>query len=179
MTRFNPAWCLSVAFGIAAFTPGAALTCSAGGENGRFDATDCLTPRADPAAPLEGSLLQNRCDSAIAMLVVVCDLATQPACKVDPVYSKGWRTRRGVEYLAPARTSVDSRETYRSLLPSYAPGVQRGWRAQIAACKLNTGSVRSQDPCILRLARLKRSLDASAGQSIRAALREMRRHCSI
>jgi hypothetical protein len=165
-----------------------AAACAAGAGDFHFDAVDCLEPRSHPESNA-GTVLLNHCNEPIAILVVLCDLAAQPACKTDPVFSKGWSAHRGVEYVAPAHTHPDSRNTAgragsarsaepRSLLAPYAPGLQKGRRAQIAACKLNLQWPVAQDPCVLRLAKLKRSIDASQGKSMRATLADMRRGCS-
>jgi hypothetical protein len=178
-----------VILGCAALAPDIAAACAASAGDFRFDAVDCLEPRSHPESNA-GTVLLNHCHEPIAILVVVCDLAAQPACKSDPVFSKGWSAHRGVEYVAPAHTHPDSRNTSRradgarsaeplsSLLAPYAPGLQKGRRAQIAACKLNSQSPVSQDPCVLRLAKLKRSIDASQGKSMRATLADLRRGCS-
>jgi hypothetical protein len=181
---------LSVLLAVAPLIPGAAQACSVSGEDSRFDAVECLQLRADPAAPLTGTVLLNRCEEPVALLVVVCNLALQPACKADPVLSRGWSTRRGVEYVAPAPTSAGSLETSRkaggarrvepgaSPRAPYVRGLTKGWRAQIAACRLRGESSVWQDPCALRLAELKRSLDASGGKSLRALLKDLSRRCS-
>jgi hypothetical protein len=120
------------------------------------------------------TLLVNRCRGPIALLVVVCDLAVRPACRADPIASTGWSADRGVEYLAPAGAKS---------WPS-APGLQRGWRAQIAACRLARlpdaiGPTAVQhDPCARRLDALKSSLQASGGQSMRSIVRRQRAGCS-
>ena len=186
MTLARRDWCLLLILEYAALMPGIALGCAVSDEGLRFDAVDCLEPRADPSAPNAGTVLLNHCDKPIAMLVAVCDLSAQPACKVDPFFSKGWRAR-GVEYVAPARAGMGSLDTSRKAggadprsmpLAPFAPGIRKGWRAQIAACKLEMASAISQDPCVVQLSKLKRSLDASDGKSLRAALKEMRRRCS-
>ena len=188
MTVLRRAWCVLLILEYAALRPGIALGCAVSNEGPRFDAVDCLEPRADPTAPNAGTVLLNHCDEPIAMFVAVCDLSAQPACKVDPIFSKGWRAR-GVEYVAP-HAGMGSLETSRRVdkarsaelrsmrLTPFAPGIHKGWRAQIAACKLDLETAISQDPCVVQLSQLKRSLDASDGKSMRAALQEMRRRCS-
>lgn len=179
MKRASRCWRLSVILGCVVLAPDMAAACSASAKDFRFDAVDCLEPRSHAESDV-GTVLLNHCNEPIAILVVVCDLATQPACKSDPVSSKGWSAHRGVEYVAPAHRRPDSRNTalLSSLLAPYAPGLQKGRRAQIAACRLNLESPVSRDPCVLRLTQLKRSIDASHGKSMRATLADLRRGCS-
>jgi hypothetical protein len=175
-------WCMQAILGCAALVAGNTSGCTASDDDTRFDALHCLEVRANPTAPKTGTVLINRCDRPVAMLVVVCDLAAQPACKVDPILSRGWSARRGLEYLTPLRAGMGflpaSQKASHTPGAPYAPGLQRGWRAQIAACKLNPDSTLSQDPCTRRLADLKRSLDASNGKSMRAVLKDLHRRRS-
>jgi hypothetical protein len=176
------AWCMPAILGCAALVASITSGCMASDEDPRFDALQCLELRADPAAPKTGTVLINRCDRPVAMLVVVCDLAAQPACKADPILSRGWSARRGLEYVAPARARSGLLQAAQKAggtpVAPYAPGLQRGWRAQIAACKLDPDAAISQDPCTRRLADLKRSLDASDGKSMRAVLKDLHRRQS-
>jgi hypothetical protein len=170
------AW-ITFILGCSALLPGSALSYKASGDDRpRFDAIDCLALAADPRAPGNGTVLLNRCDQPVALLVVVCNLAVQPACKADPILSKGWSAHRGIEYVAPVppRTSTFLLEASRkdsTPLAPYASGLRKGWRAQIAACRFNPEAALSQDPCVLRLSKLKRFLDTRDGMSMRAALR--------
>jgi hypothetical protein len=170
------AWCMPFLLGCAAFAPSHATGCASSAEDMRFDAADCLVPRANPAhSNASETVLQNRCDAPLAMLIVICDLAAQPACKSDPLFSRGWSAYRGVEFVAAARPRAGSLATHREAggdppLATFVPGLQRGRRAQIAACRLELKSSLSQDPCVVRLVKLKSAIDASDGKSLRAAL---------
>jgi hypothetical protein len=177
------AWCAPLILGCAALAPNPAAGCTSSARDLRFDAVDCLVLRAHPESSNSETVLLNRCDGPIAVLIVVCDLAAQPACKVDPMFSKGWSTYRGVEYVAPASPNAGSLATHQKAggdppLATFVPGLQRGRRAQIAACRLDLESPVPQDPCVVRLAKLKNAIDASDGKSLRAALADMRRGCS-
>jgi hypothetical protein len=171
--------------GCAALLPRPGAACDAPGVEPRFDALECVELLAGPRPQRNGYLFRNRCPEPIAMLVVLCDLTAQPACRTDPLHSRGWSTRRGIDYLSAAHTgatlldvSWNAPSPPSGVVHPLAPGVQRGWRAQIAACRLNPdASALEADPCASRLAALKRALDATRGESMHAVLRKAHGVC--